>query len=73
MSTKSDPKSERKNKICVYCKEEITKKKNIFRLTYCCDQCYRKSYAAEKANYAASGHFYPWTIDGKLRTPPRRK
>ena len=47
--------------------------KSSFGLTTTCDKCYRKIYAKTKANYKASGHFYPWTIDGRLRKPPVRR
>ena len=63
--------AENQVKICVYCEEPLNNK--IFGLTCVCDKCYRKSYAREKANYTASGHFYPWTIDGRLRKQPVRR
>jgi len=50
---------------CIWCGEDY--ERSSFEQTLCCDKCFRKSYAATKANYKASGHRYPWTIDGRLR------
>jgi len=52
-------------KICIYCKKLLVNKQ--FGLTLVCDKCYRKNYNKTVANYRASGHKYPWTIDGRLK------
>lgn len=44
--------------------------KTIFGLTHKCNDCYRKDYRKIKQNYADSGHFYPWNIDGSMRKQP---
>ena len=56
---------------CVDCKKGYDK--SSFGLTFKCDKCYRKVYRKIKQNYADSGHWYPWNIDGSMRKQPVKK